>query len=68
MMDFDKAEFNNAISVGLCHDVVNIFNMDDLIKARNKYMRKYNPSNSWELIKEDVSFPWQYYHHVLYAK
>jgi len=68
LINIERVEFNNAIATGLCLDVVNIFNSDDLNNARKKYMEKYKPSTSWKLIKQEASFPWQYYHHVLYAK
>jgi len=68
LMDFDRTEFDNAISVGICQDVVDIFNSDDLNNARNKYMEKYKPSINWKLIKQEISLPWAYYHHVLYSK
>jgi hypothetical protein len=54
--------------VGLCQEVVDIFNSEDLGNARKKYLQKYKPSSVWELVKHEVSLPWQYYHHALYAK
>jgi hypothetical protein len=68
LLGYDKEEFENAITVGLCQNVVDIFNSEDLQNARNKYMGKYKPSINWKLIKQEISLPWAYYHHVLYAK
>ena len=68
LMEFDKGEFENAIAVGLCQNVVDIFNFEDLQIARKKYIEKYKPSAKWYMVKQEISFPWQYYHHVLYSK
>ena len=68
LIEYDKGEFDNAISVGLCQNIVDIFNSDELEKARKKYIEKYKPSDSWQLVKQEISSPWQYYHHVLYSK
>lgn len=68
LANYDRTDFNNAISVGLCQNVIDIFNSDDLNAARIKYLEKYKPSKRWDLVKQDKSMPWQYYHHALYQR
>jgi len=56
------------LSLGLCKDIVDIFNDEELSKARKKYIKSYNPGINWHAIKDDISEPWKYYHQVLYKK
>jgi hypothetical protein len=63
---FDEAKLLEVFSLGLCREVIDIFNNEDLKRAREKYLIAYKPSEYWEILHSDVSFPWQYYHHVLY--
>lgn len=61
-------EYEGALRSGLCRDVVDIFDDDALNTARNFYLNRYKPSDSWEVKKDEPSLPWQYYHHVLFQK
>jgi len=66
--EFDKNQYESAISLGLCKKFVDIFDSQELDLARKDYLNLYQPSVSWRLLKTEVSYPWQYYQHALYTK
>ena len=67
-MNVNKTELLNAMKTGLCQDEIDIFNSEELNTARINYIESYLPSNKWNLMNDQVSLPWQFYHHVLYQK
>jgi putative sugar O-methyltransferase len=68
LKDYDETQYRSAMSVGLCNEVVDIFNNGHLIEAREKYLKLYCPSSNWILLKNEISYPWQYYHHAMYQR
>ena len=68
LKNIDNNELENALKTGLCQQEIDIFNSEQLKKARIEYLKSYNPLNDWSLIKDQISLPWQFYHHALYSK
>ena len=66
LQTFDEKLLNNILSLGLCRDIIDIFDSESLKKARKNYLLAYKPSNRWEMIKSAISLPIQYYHHALF--
>jgi len=66
--DYDQKELENAMMTGLCQDVVDIFDSEELSGAVKVYLERYSPGRHWSLMKSEESLPWRYYHHALYVK
>ena len=64
----NKTDVDNATKTGRCLDEVDIFNDKDLALAREKYLGNYLPSPEWRLLKDEVAYPYTYYHCALYKK
>ena len=64
----EKSEYSSALEQGLCNEEFDIYNSDDLLKARAIYLRKYCPKN-FLLIKDQKSFgQYLFYHSALFKK
>jgi putative sugar O-methyltransferase len=68
MKNINISSVKPPLDLGLCTDVIDIFNDEALKKARKIYIDSYKPGSNWSLLKEKVSEPWQYYHSVLYSE
>jgi len=71
LANYDETQLKNAMSAGLCREIVDIFNDEELKLARGKYLERYCPSESWNLLRDEASLPWQYwqyYHHALFTR
>jgi len=66
MKEYDEDKMKIIMELGLCKNLIDIFSYDSLDQARLDYLKLYKPSKSWNLAKDQISFPWQYYHHALY--
>jgi len=47
LIDFVKNDFDNAIKTGRCLDQIDIFDDNELDKARQKYLVSYKPGSKW---------------------
>ena len=63
----NKKEYENALSLGLCNDVADIFNNVEMKSVQQKYIKSYKPEN-FNLLKDKKSDLWWQYHSVLYKK
>ncbi|KPA14892.1 methyltransferase [Candidatus Magnetomorum sp. HK-1] len=67
LTNYDKIQLKNAFSTGLCTEIYDIFNEEELNKARINYNMRYCPLDKcWYLVKSKISEPWQYYQHSLF--
>jgi putative sugar O-methyltransferase len=67
LFEYDKKQVKSALKSGMCQDKVDIFDEDALISARDNYLRSYLPGKKWTIFKDEISYPYTYYHHVLYS-
>jgi len=68
LKDANPSNTELALETGLCTEIIDIFDDESLSFAIEKYLKKYSPGKLWEITKNEISKPWQYYHHVLYSK
>ena len=69
---FDISEFNEeqylaALQMGLCRDVVDIFNDESLKIAKENYLKSYCPKNMKMIHSQDCYGQYHYYYSVLYS-
>lgn len=62
----DAAKFNDVFSLGLCHDIVDIFDDVALAHARKVYLDTYRPAPSWQLVADQPMSMFPYLQHALY--
>lgn len=62
----DAAKFNDVFSLGLCHDIVDIFDDVALAQARKDYLAAYRPGPSWQLVADKPMSMFPYLQHALY--
>jgi len=68
LCNFEKNESSNlALASGLLRNIINIFNVDQLKKARKAYIHEMQPSSKWKTIKHADCLPWPHYYQALYA-
>ncbi len=65
---YNQTDIDNASKVGRCLDKVDIFNDKELDLSREKYLINYLPSSEWILLKDEVAYPYTYYHSALFGK
>jgi len=63
----DTAKFDDVFSLGLCRDVVDIFNDVALVQARETYLNAYKPAPSWHLLADRPMGIFPYLQHALYS-
>ena len=63
----NKEEFKYALNLGLCNDVIDIFDKVELEKASEKYLLNYCPSG-FSVEKHEMSYLWAQHHSALYKK
>ena len=69
---FDISEYNEeqylaALQMGLCRDVVDIFNDESLKIAKENYLKSYCPKNMKMIHSQDCYGQYHYYYSVLYS-
>ena len=60
-------EFEFAMELGLCNEVVDIFDTEDLELASRNYIKNYQPTN-FQVKKHEKSELWAQHHSVLYQR
>ena len=68
LFEYDKKQVESALKSGMCQDKVDIFDEDALISARDNYLRSYLPGKKWTIFKDEIAYPYTFYHHALYSK
>ena len=63
----NKDEYNYAMSLGLCTELIDLFNPASLENAAINYNKLYKPKN-FKLLKDEPSQLWRHYHSALYEK
>ncbi len=58
--------FTDVFSLGLCHDIVDVFDDVELAKARKAYLLAYRPTPSWQLVADSPMSMFPYLQHALY--
>lgn len=61
-----NAKFYDVLSLGLCHDVIDIFDDAALAQARKAYLDAYKPATSWRLVADQPMGVVPYLQHALY--
>jgi putative sugar O-methyltransferase len=62
----NPAQLNDVFALGLCHDVIDVFDDRALGRARLAYIDAYRPAPSWSLVADRPQDMFPYYHHALY--
>ncbi len=62
----DISKFHDVFSLGLCQDIIDIFNEDVLLRARQKYNEKYKPGPNWKVISQSPLEIFPYLHNALF--
>jgi len=68
LVEYDEKQMKSALESGICQSKIDIFDSDILTAARHNYLKCYRPNNRWIVLKDEISYPYTFYHHVLYAK
>ena len=64
----NKVQIESALNMGLCRDIIDIFDSNSIQNARSIYLSKYCPKN-FKLSKEDACFgQFLYYYSALYER
>ena len=64
----DENQFYATLKMGLCREVIDIFDSSELEIAKKNYIVKYCPSSFETLKHQDCFGQYLYYHSVLYKK
>ena len=64
----NKIQFESALNMGLCKDIIDIFDSNAIQEARDIYLRKYCPRN-FKISKQEPCFgQYLYYYSALYKR
>ncbi len=66
--DVDEAKLLDVFSLGLSTDVIDIFDPQELSKARAKHIQQYRPNAGFEIVAQEPLGIFPYYHNVLYGR
>jgi len=64
----DRTALAEVLSLGLCTDVLDIFDTDALARARAGYLANYLPGPSWRVLADAPMDMFPYLHHALYER
>ncbi len=64
----DRTALAEVLSLGLCTDVLDIFDSDALARARAGYLANYLPGPSWRVVADAPMDMFPYLHHALYER
>jgi hypothetical protein len=59
---------NPTAMLGLCHEVIDVFDQDALAAARARFETAYRPSRDFKLVRSEPVQAMPFYQHVLYAR
>ena len=65
--EFNEEQYLAALQMGLCRDVVDIFNDESLKIAKENYLKSYCPKNMKMIHSQDCYGQYHYYYSVLYS-
>ena len=63
-----RATLAEVFSLGLCTDVIDIFDTQALAAARTKYLAAYSPGPTWRVTADAPMDMFPYLHHALYER
>ena len=66
--NLNQKQLLDVFSLGLSTDIIDIFNNSDLIKAREKHVKQYCPSDLFNVVAQEPLGIFPYYHNVLYQR
>ena len=64
-VNIDRTNLSDALDLGYCKEVIDIFNSDELSIQIERYLKKYKPFEDWSIISSEYDF-FPYYYNVLY--
>lgn len=67
LYDVDEKQLLDVFSLGLSTDVIDIFNEDEIERARKKHVVDYLPSQSFRVVAQEPLGIFPYYQNVLYG-
>jgi putative sugar O-methyltransferase len=56
----------DVYSLGYCQEVLDIFDEEKLRRCRERYLEKYRPSESWDVLAEMPLEIFPYFHHAIF--
>tara|TARA_B100001175_G_C19494518_1_gene634491 strand:+ start:273 stop:1202 length:930 start_codon:yes stop_codon:yes gene_type:complete len=66
--EFNQEQYSAALQMGLCREVVDIYNDESLKIAKENYVKAYCPEDMKMLKSQDCYGQYHYYHSVLYQR
>lgn len=64
----DETEYQTALKMGICQNVIDIYNSNELLKQQKTYLKSFCPSGFKVKIHEQCYGQYLYYHSVLYQR
>lgn len=64
----DESQLLDVFSLGLSTGVIDIFNPDELCRARTQHVEEYRPNANFTVVAQEPLGIFPYYHNVLYAR
>lgn len=68
LLDINEEQLLDVFSLGLSTDVIDIFSMRALLRARQKHVEQYRPSKVFALIAQEPVGMFPYYQNALYGR
>jgi putative sugar O-methyltransferase len=68
LYDINEEQLLDVFALGLSTDVINIFNEEELVRARKKHVEQYRPSKMFTAIAQEPLGIFPYYLNVLYER
>lgn len=65
--EFNEEQYSTALQMGLCREVVDIYNDESLKIAKENYVKSYCPEEMKMLKSQDCYGQYHYYYSVLYS-
>ena len=65
--EFNEEQYSTALQMGLCREVVDIYNDESLKIAKENYVKSYCPEDMKMLKSQDCYGQYHYYYSVLYS-
>jgi len=67
IIEYNEEQYLAALEMGLCREVIDIFDVDALKIAKEKYINAYCPKNMKMIKSQDCFGQYNYYYSVLYS-
>lgn len=63
----DERTMHDVFAIGRCREVIDIFDEDALVAARQRYTELYRPADHWTLVADEPLEMVPYFHHAFYS-